>query len=226
MTDKRFELYYSNSKREWYIRDTLNQIKCFGCVDYDVANYICKEWNKLIREKDNWKYDSCNYMNLYSILDMDCQILMEAIWDLEKHTPDDDQLSGLVQDVKNKFNNLNNHRIGKFKELVVDNDAKNNPPENNKEERFTYTKGPLTDGWQIRDNGHIIQEVQIEVLANDLVRKMNSLNDEIQEWTTKYTDEMESHACTYRELDNIKSTLEACVKKDKGLTKSEIMEII
>ena len=54
MTD-RFELYYSKSKREYFIRDTLGEIKCFGCANLEVADYICKEWNKLYNENQELK---------------------------------------------------------------------------------------------------------------------------------------------------------------------------
>lgn len=52
---KRFEEYYSKSKREWFVRDTLGEIKCFGCYDLEVVSYICKEWNRLYDENMAYK---------------------------------------------------------------------------------------------------------------------------------------------------------------------------
>ena len=43
---------------------------------------------------------------------------------------------------------------------------------------------------------------------NELSEENKELKKEVNEWTQKYVNEMESHACTYRELDSIKQTLD------------------
>ena len=53
--DKRFEEYYSESKNKWYVKDTLGEIKCFGCANLEVVSYICKQWNKLYDENQEYK---------------------------------------------------------------------------------------------------------------------------------------------------------------------------
>lgn len=55
MTEKRFEVYYSKSKRKWYVRDNTGEIKCFGCADSKIAKYICNEWTKLNDENEQLK---------------------------------------------------------------------------------------------------------------------------------------------------------------------------
>ena len=69
------------------------------------------ELDQRLNEIKSWK-DSCiHYMNVFSLLSMDCQIVQEAIWDLEKAIDDDAGASRLLDDLKRKFDDLNEHRL-------------------------------------------------------------------------------------------------------------------
>lgn len=73
-----------------------------------------KENEELKRERDSWKSSTCSYMNKDSILSMDCQIVQEALWELEKEIEFGSKREDLFFDLKEKFEKLNNHRIGVF----------------------------------------------------------------------------------------------------------------
>lgn len=73
-----------------------------------------EEIEELKRERDSWKSSTCSYMNKDSILSMDCQIVQEALWELEKEIEFGSKREDLFFDLKEKFEKLNNHRIGVF----------------------------------------------------------------------------------------------------------------
>ena len=73
-----------------------------------------EEIEELKRERDGWKSSTCSYMNKDSILSMDCQIVREALWELEKEIEFGSKREDLFFDLKEKFEKLNNHRIGVF----------------------------------------------------------------------------------------------------------------
>ena len=73
-----------------------------------------KENEELKRERDDWKSSTCSYMNKDSLLSMDCQIVQEALWELEKEIEFGSKREDLFFDLKEKFEKLNNHRIGVF----------------------------------------------------------------------------------------------------------------
>ena len=73
-----------------------------------------KENEELKRERDSWKSSTCSYMNKDSVLSMDCQIVQEALWELEKEIEFGSKREDLFFDLKEKFEKLNNHRIGVF----------------------------------------------------------------------------------------------------------------
>lgn len=71
-----------------------------------------EEIEELKRERDDWKSSTCSYMNKDSLLSMDCQIVQEALWELEKEIEFGSKREDLFFDLKEKFEKLNNHRIG------------------------------------------------------------------------------------------------------------------
>lgn len=71
-----------------------------------------EEIEELKRERDSWKSSTCSYMNKDSLLSMDCQIVQEALWELEKEIEFGSKREDLFFDLKEKFEKLNNHRIG------------------------------------------------------------------------------------------------------------------
>lgn len=73
-----------------------------------------EEIEELKRERDDWKSSTCSYMNKDSLLSMDCQIVQEALWELEKEIEFGSKREDLFFDLKEKFEKLNNHRIGVF----------------------------------------------------------------------------------------------------------------
>lgn len=85
------------------------------CDDYRALskkNKRLKEENEqLKKEKEYWKGNACNYSNYLSILSMDCQIVQEAILDLKKVIDVDTEASKLLDELDDKFDELNEHRI-------------------------------------------------------------------------------------------------------------------
>lgn len=83
------------------------------CSNFQI-NKLKEEIEELKRERDSWKSSTCSYMNKDSILSMDCQIVHEALWELEKEIEFGSKREDLFFDLKEKFEKLNNHRIGVF----------------------------------------------------------------------------------------------------------------
>lgn len=75
---------------------------------------IQEEIKELKIERDDWKSSTYSYMNKDSILSMDCQIVREALWELEKEIEFGSKREDLFFDLKEKFEKLNNHRIGVY----------------------------------------------------------------------------------------------------------------
>lgn len=107
--------------------------------DYYVMseNVTCQdmidEIENLEKEKEGWKYSCCAFINADSVLSMDCQIVQEAIFDLEKainnnkNNTKNEQIyvENCLLNLKQKFNELNNHRIRALtptKNWVIDDD--------------------------------------------------------------------------------------------------------
>lgn len=90
--------------------------------DRDVWHYKCTEAEKRVKElkteneqlkqeKEFWKGDSCKCSNYLSILSMDCQIVQEAIYDLKNVIDVDTEAFKLLDELDDKFDELNQHRI-------------------------------------------------------------------------------------------------------------------
>lgn len=132
MSEKRFEVI-DNSFSMWIVDTTLKEDRHEGNIytAYDMChklNEFCEENEKLRkenknlqeeieelkRERDSWKSSTCNYMNKDSVLSMDCQIVHEALFELERLIEADTEQMERFNDLKDKFEKLNNHRIGVF----------------------------------------------------------------------------------------------------------------
>lgn len=74
-------------------------------------NELTHENEKLKKEKEFWKGDACNCSNYLSILSMDCQIVQEAIYDLKNVIDVDTEAFKLLDELDDKFDELNQHRI-------------------------------------------------------------------------------------------------------------------
>ena len=79
------------------------------CRKHHLSNV--EELDQRLNEFESWKNSACHYTNIFSILSMDCQIVQEAIWDLEKIIDSDSEASRLLDDLKKKFDDLNKHRL-------------------------------------------------------------------------------------------------------------------
>ena len=74
-------------------------------------NELTHENEKLKKEKDFWKGDSCVCSSYLSILSMDCQIVQEAIYDLKNVINVNTEAFKLLDELDDKFDKLNRHRI-------------------------------------------------------------------------------------------------------------------
>ena len=72
------------------------------------------ENERLKKEKDGWKLSTCQYMNKDSVLMMDCQIVHEALFELERLIEADTEQMERFNDLKDKFKGLVNHYLGVF----------------------------------------------------------------------------------------------------------------
>ena len=123
----------------YYVKDELGEFKTTGTSSQKVADYLADFLNKqdeqieqycaeatsyseelddlriklreLEEEKDYWKGCSCNHINYNSILSMDCQIVQEAIFDLKKVIERDTEAFRLLEELDDKFDDLNKHRL-------------------------------------------------------------------------------------------------------------------
>lgn len=78
---------------------------------YEQYTKIEKENEELKKEKEFWKGDACNCSNYLSILSMDCKIVQEAICDLKSVIDVDTEAFRLLDELDDKFDELNQHRI-------------------------------------------------------------------------------------------------------------------
>ena len=110
MSDKRFVIDYDLEELEE------ENVKLRAKIEEQQATIeqLQEEIEELKREIDDWKSSTCSYMNKDSILSMDCQIVQEALWELEKEIEFGSKSEDLFFDLKEKFEKLNNHRIGVF----------------------------------------------------------------------------------------------------------------
>ena len=83
---------------------------CLGKLE-DENKELKDENEQLKKEKEFWRGDSCNYSNYLSILSMDCQIVQEAIYDLKNVIDVDTEAFKLLDELDDKFDELNQHRI-------------------------------------------------------------------------------------------------------------------
>ena len=109
------ETLKSNYQRE--IQSSIDFCNAYSKINGELLEKIEKlekENEELKRERDDWKSSTCSYMNKDSLLSMDCQIVQEALWELEKEIEFGSKREDLFFDLKEKFEKLNNHRIGVF----------------------------------------------------------------------------------------------------------------
>ena len=109
------ETLKSNYQRE--IQSSIDFCNAYSKINGELLEKIEKlekENEQLKRERDSWKSSTCSYMNKDSVLSMDCQIVQEALWELEKEIEFGSKREDLFFDLKEKFEKLNNHRIGVF----------------------------------------------------------------------------------------------------------------
>lgn len=124
---KRFRKVANPTTDKWDIIDEKESEKISGLVVYNdlgslyfsSAPQICDLLNDLNDEKNNWKSLCCSHMSRDSILSMDCQIVQEAIWGLEKAINENktnsfnekEQVDKCLEDLKKKWDKLNRHRL-------------------------------------------------------------------------------------------------------------------
>lgn len=96
------------------LRQEIKELKKENERLYKENEKVQEEIKELRIERDDWKSSTCSYMNKDSILSMDCQIVREALWELEKEIEFGSKREGLFFDLKEKFEKLNNHRIGVY----------------------------------------------------------------------------------------------------------------
>lgn len=119
---KRFRKVANPTTDKWDIIDEKASEKISGLVVYnDLGSLyfssvpqICDLLNDLNDEKNSWKSLCCNHMRRDSILSMDCQIVQEAIWGLEKAisgNKTNEQVDKCLEDLKKKWDKLNKHRL-------------------------------------------------------------------------------------------------------------------
>lgn len=77
-------------------------------VDYN--NLACR-FDNLKKEKDSWKNDACSKSSYLSILSMDCQIVEEALLDLKNVIDVDTEVYNLLDELSDKFDDLQRHRL-------------------------------------------------------------------------------------------------------------------
>lgn len=77
-------------------------------------NKLKEENEQLKKEKEGWKLSTCRYINKDSVLMMDCQIVYEALFELESLIEADTEQMERFNDLKDKFKNLVNHYLGVF----------------------------------------------------------------------------------------------------------------
>ena len=121
MNEKRFSeternCYYTSLVFDCQTQEELGTNKSVKLLNGQQATIeqLQEEIEELKREMDGWKSSTCSYMNKDSILSMDCQIVQEALWELEKEIEFGSKREDLFFDLKEKFEKLNNHRIGVF----------------------------------------------------------------------------------------------------------------
>ena len=121
MNEKRFSeternCYYTSLVFDCQTQEELGTNKSVKLLNEQQATIeqLQEEIEELKREMDGWKSSTCSYMNKDSILSMDCQIVQEALWELEKEIEFGSKREDLFFDLKEKFEKLNNHRIGVF----------------------------------------------------------------------------------------------------------------
>ena len=105
---------FINNCEDEKVKNTLEDFFYSEVKEYDLAKEnrkLKKENGELKKEKEFWKGDSCNCSNYLSILSMDCQIVQEAIYDLKKVIDVDTEASKLLNELNDKFDKLNQHRI-------------------------------------------------------------------------------------------------------------------
>lgn len=93
-----------------YSNATRNDIDYIKELEEDIKQ-LEKKNEQLKVEKEFWKGDACKYSNYLSILSMDCQIVQEAICDLKNVIDVDTEAFKLVDELDDKFDELNQHRI-------------------------------------------------------------------------------------------------------------------
>lgn len=122
MSEKRFigscaGIYDKYKKNRWLwsewkeITTILNNLNEKSVERSKALSKLQKYNDQLKKEKEFWKGDSCNCSNYLSILSMDCQIVQEAICDLKNVIDVDTEAFKLLDELDDKFDELNQHRI-------------------------------------------------------------------------------------------------------------------
>lgn len=121
MTEKRFHKAYccgdtgviDGLENEWFIENinSISDLEKNWDTVIDKLNQVAEENEKLKKEKEFWKGAACNCSNYLSILSMDCQIVQEAICDLKNVIDVDTEAFRLLDELDDKFDELNQHRI-------------------------------------------------------------------------------------------------------------------
>ena len=100
---------------QYVMQDGEVYVICSGKHNADVVatalNESLDEIEQLKKEKEFWRRDSCNCLNYLSILSMDCEIVQEAIYDLRNVIDVDTEAFKLLDELDDKFDELNQHRI-------------------------------------------------------------------------------------------------------------------
>lgn len=121
MSEKRFELILIKYNDEndvdeswWAIKDNETDKTMQDVETVELLNELNNENEQLKKEKEGWKLSTCRYINKDSVLMMDCQIVHEALFELERLIEEDTEQMGRFNDLKDNFKSLVNHYLGVF----------------------------------------------------------------------------------------------------------------
>lgn len=117
MTEKRFTLIEDTGTDECYTDNLYDNGTYIGAIAWGskmicyLLNDLSDENGQLKKEKEYWKSNACSQSNYLSILSMDCWIVEEAILNLKNVIDVDTEAYNLLDELSDKFNELQEHRI-------------------------------------------------------------------------------------------------------------------